>query len=135
MSSKLICNLKLNINVAKQNASNIKFNHFIKYSSEIKKRMVNEKLDLFKKNLEMRLDLIKKIKHYKKIGDYYYLLKLKNLERIYNTLNNKINRVKEKKNNNLLKLNKLYKFIKHNKLKKKNILKELGLDLNFKIKK
>lgn len=127
MSNKLIRNFNLKATLAKFSKSENKLNFFLKNSSEFQKKIANEKLGLFKEDLDLRLDLVKKIKHYKKSSNSYYFFRLKVLQKIYSSLDEKINEFKKQKENGSLKLNKLYKFIKNSKLKKQVILKELAI--------
>jgi lipopolysaccharide export LptBFGC system permease protein LptF len=106
-----------------------KLSYFMKRSSDLKKKIANEKLEALKRNLNLRLVIIKKIKQYKKIKSNYYFFKLRNLKKISFVLDNKINMFKKQKEDGLLKMKSLYKFIKHNKLKKNSILKELNLNI------
>jgi len=123
-------NLKWKTRKIKDKILSLKFNCFIKNLPKWRKKLINERFSTFKKTLNLRFILIKKIRLYKK-GNYFIFLTLNKLKKIYLRLNYKINKMKYFKENNILKMYKLWKFIKNNKLKKKPILKLLGLKLRL----
>jgi len=125
-------NFKINQLGLKKKNLNLSLKFYMKNLSELQKKIVTEKMLLFSKNLKLRLNLLKKIKFYKK-GHYFYFLKIYKLKNIYSKIIFKINKMKEFKKEGVLKMRKLDKLIKNNKLKKKNVYKAIGLKFSFKI--
>ena len=130
--NSLIDNIKWKKKQIRNKIVTLKFNCFIKHLPEWRKKFVIEKFKFFKKNLNLRFRLIRKIKRYKK-GNYFHFLKLNKLKKIYLKLNYKIGKMKYFKNKKKLEIYRLLKFIKNNKLKKRRIFKLL--DIKYKLRK
>lgn len=124
--NKLIKKFKLNGLRLTNKLLSLKVKFYIKNLPEWKKKFVTGRMQKFTKSLSLRLKLLRQIKLYKK-GGYFYFLRVKKLKQIYTRLAFKIKRMKSFKSRGVLKMFKLMKFIKNNKLKKKSIFRVVGV--------